>query len=99
MASFTRRTSRTDSIVTRLDIRGGLSAPDLNMKYDQDVVRDSEWQIVRKKSAKHYKLIGQRGCAPTELNCKFKAADTKVPLLISNVSKDVTEKDIISYIK
>ncbi|XP_028177850.1 uncharacterized protein LOC114365466 [Ostrinia furnacalis] len=66
------------------------------------LVRDTnyfEWQVVKNKSAKRYKLIGQKGCAVTEPNGKFRAADVKVPLLISNVSKDTSEDDIITYIK
>lgn len=55
--------------------------------------------MVRNKSAKRYKLIGQKGCAVTEPDGKFKAADIKVPLLISNVSKDTSEDDIVSYIR
>ncbi|XP_028164827.1 uncharacterized protein LOC114355939 [Ostrinia furnacalis] len=86
------------SSATRIDARGGLSARDPSVKYDQ-VVGDSEWQIVQKKSAKRYKLIGQRGSAPTAPDGKFKAADVKVPLLISNVSKDASVSDIISYIQ
>lgn len=68
---------------------------------NKQVVRDSdsEWQIVRNKASKrNYKLIGQRGCA-VALESKFKAADIKVPLFISNVSKDTCESDIINYIK
>lgn len=61
---------------------------------------ESEWKIVRKKSSKrNYKLIGQRGCASTAPDDKFRAADVKVPLFISNVSKETNENDIISYIK
>lgn len=60
---------------------------------------NSEWQIVQKKSAKRYKLIGQKGSANITPSGKFKAADVKVPLFISNVSKETCEQDIISYIK
>lgn len=31
-------------------------------------------------------------------NFQFRAADTKVPLFISNVHKDVSDQDIINYI-
>ncbi|KAL0869145.1 hypothetical protein ABMA27_007438 [Loxostege sticticalis] len=87
-----------NSSATRIDARVTLSARNSSVKSEQ-VVGDSEWQIVRKKSAKRYKLIGQRGSAPTAPDGKFKAADVKVPLLISNVSKEASTSDIISYIK
>lgn len=60
---------------------------------------NSEWQIVRGKRSKPYKLLGQKGCASTVNNDKFKAADVKIPLFISNTSTETSENDIISYIK
>lgn len=87
-----------NSSVSQTNARDGRSDADASVKFDQ-VVGDSEWQIVRNKSAKRYKLIGQRGCAPTTPNGKFRAADVKVPLLISNVNKDTSEDDIINYIQ
>lgn len=62
-------------------------------------VSNSEWQVVRNKSSKRYKLIGQKGCATPKPDSKFKAADVQVPLLISNVSKDTSEDDIVTYIR
>ncbi|XP_060810044.1 uncharacterized protein LOC132904139 [Amyelois transitella] len=58
----------------------------------------SEWDVALNKSAKRYKLIGQKGRAPVAPNGNFKAADTKIPLLISNVSKETSEDDIVKYI-
>lgn len=60
---------------------------------------NNEWQIVKNKNAKRYKLIGQKGRASTSSDGKFKAADVKVPLFISNVSKETCEQDIVSYVK
>lgn len=60
---------------------------------------NNEWQIVQSKNAKRYKLIGQRGRASTAPDVRFKAADFKIPLFISNVSKETSEQDIISYIQ
>lgn len=65
----------------------------------EQTVGVGEWQVVRSKSSKHYKLVGQKGCAPNVPNGKFKAAEVKIPLLISNVSKEASEEDIIKYIK
>ncbi|XP_060809931.1 uncharacterized protein LOC132904022 [Amyelois transitella] len=62
-------------------------------------VSDDEWQVVQSKSAKRYKLIGQKGRAAIAPDVKFKAADVKIPLFISNVSKETCEEDIINYIK
>lgn len=61
---------------------------------------ESEWTIVRNKTSKRgYKLVGQMGCASIAPDSKFRAADVKVPLFISNVNKDTSENDIISYIQ
>lgn len=62
---------------------------------------NSEWQIVQSKTAKtkRYKLLGQKDRASIAPDSKFRAADIKVPLFISNVSKDTCEQDIISYIR
>ncbi|KAJ8718247.1 hypothetical protein PYW08_002484 [Mythimna loreyi] len=77
-----------------------LLVPRVTVKTKQVVKDDdSEWQIVRNKNSKrNYKLIGQRGCAVASEG-KFKAAEIKVPLFISNVSKETCENDIINYIK
>lgn len=60
---------------------------------------NGEWQIVQSKTSKRYKLIGQKGRASTAPDIKFKAANVMVPLFISNVSKETSDQDIISYIK
>ncbi|XP_072931500.1 uncharacterized protein [Epargyreus clarus] len=69
----------------------------MNAMHKQE--ENSEWKIVQRKTSKKYKLIGQKGCASTSPNGKFKAADVKIPLFISNVSKEASEQDIISYIQ
>ncbi|XP_045777018.1 uncharacterized protein LOC123875311 [Maniola jurtina] len=56
-----------------------------------------EWTEVRRRRYRN-RFEGKTGKAPSEQNCKFRAAETKVPLFISNVHKDTTEKDIIDYI-
>lgn len=94
--TVSKRDVLANPTVSQLNVR--VRSGECSVKNDQVVV-DPEWQIVRKKSAKRYKLIGQRGCASTAPEVKFKAADLKVPLLISNVSKEASVSDIISYIK
>jgi hypothetical protein len=45
-------------------------------------------------------MTGRSGKAETDPNAKFKAATIpKLPIYISNVSKDVNESDIADYIK
>lgn len=56
-----------------------------------------EWAIVQRKRYRN-RFIGLTGKAVSDSESKFKAADIKLPLFISNVSKDVTEKDICDYI-
>lgn len=75
----------------------GMSGPDLSEKCSCEGDNNSEWHVVKSKSSKRYKLIGQRGCATPD--SKFRAADVKVPLLISNVCKETSVDDITSYIK
>lgn len=43
--------------------------------------------------------MGQKGRASTAPDVKFKAAVIKVPVFISNVCKETSEQDIMSYIK
>lgn len=84
----------TTATVPRVRVSRGESS----VKNDQLVV-DPEWQVVVRKKSKQYKLIGQRGCAPIEPEGKFRAADVKVPLLISNVSKEASVNDIVNYVQ
>lgn len=44
------------------------------------------------------RFIGKTGKAKTELDTKFRYAEIKIPLFISNVNKESTEKDICDYI-
>lgn len=57
-----------------------------------------EWTQVQRKKYRN-RFIGQKGKAVTESKDKFKAAETKVPLFISNVNKNTSENDIIDYIR
>lgn len=60
---------------------------------------DNGWtKVVKRKKAK-YRFIGERGQATvTGSGEKFRAAEKKVPIFISNIHKDVTDRDIISYV-
>lgn len=59
----------------------------------------NEWQTVTRKTPKQYRLTSQKGCASTTPRGKFRAAENKVPLFISNVSTETLECDIVNYIK
>lgn len=56
-----------------------------------------EWTVMQRGRHKN-RFIGKMGKAITNVETKFKAAETKVPLFISNVNKDTVEADICEYI-
>lgn len=58
---------------------------------------DDAWTQVQRKRLRN-RFAGNLGKAEPVSNSKFKAADAKAPLFVSNVHKDVLEKDIIDYI-
>ncbi|XP_061717283.1 uncharacterized protein LOC133525071 [Cydia pomonella] len=60
---------------------------------------EGQWQTQGPRKPKKKSLfIGNMGKASLAADSKFKAAESKVPVLISNVHKDVTEVDITDYI-
>lgn len=62
--------------------------------------KDSEWKIVTYKKQTRNRFISKQGKASSEPNSKFRAAETnKIPLFISNISKETTEQDIVEYIR
>lgn len=57
------------------------------------------WMVVQRKSQRSKnRLIGNTGNFVVECEEKFRAADRKIPLFITNVHKDTVESDIINYI-
>lgn len=62
-------------------------------------VSDGEWTTVERKrrSKMSYRYHGHMGVA-TDTNDKFRAAEKKVPIFITNVHKGTKEIDITSYI-
>jgi hypothetical protein len=56
-----------------------------------------DWTLVQRKKNRN-RFIGHTGKALTESGVKFKAANVKIPLFISNVSKDCSEQDVNDYI-
>lgn len=63
---------------------------------------DSEWHLVskpvRRNYTKQYRYQGKSGTA-RDNECKFKAAERKIPMFITNVNKETTPADITSYIQ
>ena len=61
---------------------------------------NEEWTLVQKRRHRN-RFISQRGSAITDdepTSLMFRAADTKLPLFISNVHKTVSEQDIVNYL-
>ncbi|XP_045769754.1 uncharacterized protein LOC123870472 [Maniola jurtina] len=60
---------------------------------------EGEWNVVqrRKPKTRSYRYQGVAGVSNDE-NCNFKAADRKVPIFITMIHKDTTEKDIMDYV-
>ncbi|KAH9638534.1 hypothetical protein HF086_006476 [Spodoptera exigua] len=56
------------------------------------------WTLVQNKKPKN-RFEGNTGTASPNANFKFRAADSKIPLFITNVDKETTEKDICDYIQ
>lgn len=65
-----------------------------------DAVKSSEWKTVDKKKKKVSKnrIEGKTGTVLIDANEKFRAAEMKIPLFITNVHKDTRDSDIIDYI-
>lgn len=59
--------------------------------------KDEEWQQVSYKKRTQYRFAGKSGIAK-DLDCNFKAAERKIPILITNIHGETTEDDIITYI-
>ncbi|XP_063367591.1 uncharacterized protein LOC134658747 [Cydia amplana] len=64
-----------------------------------DIAKEGEWKKVvkRSKPAPKNRRVGMMGKADIKTN--FKAADPKIPIMITNVHKDTSKADIINYIR
>ncbi|XP_039757391.1 uncharacterized protein LOC120631777 [Pararge aegeria] len=81
----------------------GLTVTEKNKSY-AGVVRvqnpNDGWTVVQRKVSKSKnRLLGKRGNVVIDSEEKFRAADRKIPLFITNVDKNTTESDIVKYIK
>ncbi|KAJ8704322.1 hypothetical protein PYW08_013046 [Mythimna loreyi] len=72
----------------------------LSDKWQQQALPDNEgeWKVVQ-SSKKRSRFVGQIGTATVDNISKFKAADTKIPFLLYNVSREVSFEDIACYVK
>lgn len=66
-----------------------------------NVSKSGEWKTVERRTRFKTKnrFIGRTGKASADPDCKFIAAESKIPIFISNVHKDTSEADIIKYIR
>lgn len=62
-----------------------------------DNEHSEKWRKVQRKKRRN-RFSGNTGKATTEPGSRFKAADVKVPLFITFVNKETSEKDISEYI-
>jgi hypothetical protein len=66
-----------------------------------------EWKDVLPRHGREHKrnlrlknrIIGKQGTAKIDPNCKFKAADIRLPLFVYNVDKNVSSHDIEDYVE
>ncbi|KAL0840037.1 hypothetical protein ABMA28_015361 [Loxostege sticticalis] len=59
---------------------------------------DDGWISVQKNKYRN-RFDGKTGTASLKCTGRFKAAETKIPLFISNVNKETTEQDICEYVE
>lgn len=69
-----------------------------SQKNDLDHNKHNEWQVVNyHKKPMRYRYTGSAGvCRDNE--GKFKAADSRIPILITTIHNDTSEKDITDYV-
>lgn len=62
--------------------------------------KEEEWKVVTRRRKNKYGncLSGKLGKGAEYSDLSFKAVENKVPILITNVHKETSEKDIIKYI-
>lgn len=61
------------------------------------VLQSEEWITVQRNKLRN-RMLGAKGKAATEPDGKFKAADRKIPLFVSNIDKQSSESDIKGHI-
>lgn len=56
-----------------------------------------DWKLIQRKRLRN-RFVGNKGQACVDVNEKFRAADTKIPMFINNVNKSTSAEDIAKYI-
>lgn len=59
---------------------------------------DGKWTLVQKRQLRN-RFVGMKGKADITSDCKFKAAEVKIPFYIYNIHKESCVTDIKNYIK
>lgn len=92
--------SSTDQLINSEGISDPHSRVNSDILSFANIMSHGEWKTVerRRKPKNINRFIGKTGKATTDINCKFKAAESKIPILITNVHKDTSQTDIIDYI-
>jgi hypothetical protein len=66
--------------------------------HNKQKIKDEEWQIVQRNRYRN-RLEGEKGTC-TLINGSFKAANpSRISMLINNVHKEISEKDVTLYVK
>ncbi|XP_063382111.1 uncharacterized protein LOC134668602 [Cydia fagiglandana] len=61
-------------------------------------IMDKAW-VQKQEYRIRNRIIGRQGTAEPDPNCKFRAADIRVPLFVYNVDKNVSSRDIEDYVQ
>jgi hypothetical protein len=100
-STVTRPTTTAPAIHTAAPIDSTAVCETIEKSYS-DILQEGEWKTqYRKRDNRKIqnRFIGKMGKATVDAGSKFRAADSKVPLYIYNVSKDTSMCDIITYVK
>lgn len=98
----------TGRLLSNANAAGDSSNTNNNKSYNDDTFgkksfaaatkSEGEWKMVTHRKHKvNNRLLGKKGSA-IEYEGNFKAADSKVPIFITNVHKDTTAQDISNYV-
>lgn len=106
-ASYGARPIPTDDQLTGSDGRTGaqpkstVNTNNSQNTHEDEVEDDGEgpWKVQTKRKSKLNHRFGGRMGAASKCCGKFKAAEKKLPIFITNIHKDTVESDIVDYIR
>ncbi|CAH2101953.1 unnamed protein product [Euphydryas editha] len=92
--------SQINNIIHDTDVPAAVHVENTTLKKDLRIENSCNdgWTLVQRRKSLN-RFTGKTGKAVASPTGKFKAAEMKIPLLISNVNKQTTEHDICEYIK